>query len=69
MTDQLKQALPDRKIIDRDMINNVRICTRKKRLELNSANIDIDPKYFDPTYITRQKDTADKYSKDKHLLQ
>ena len=42
------------------MINNVRIRARKKKLELDSVNIILDPKYFN---------TADNYSKGKYLLQ
>ena len=65
MIELLHKVLPDRKIIDRHMINNVRIRARKNRLELDYANIDIDPKYFDTTYITSYQDTADNYSKGK----
>ena len=50
------------------MINNVRIRVRKKKLELDSANIEIDPKHFDPKFITSYKDTAFNYTKGKYLL-
>ena len=55
MTELLKRTLPDKKIIDRHMINNVRIRARKKKLELDSVNIEIDPKHFDPKFITSYK--------------
>ena len=41
------------------MINNVRICARKKKLELENADIEIDPKYFDSSFITTYQDTSD----------
>ena len=51
------------------MINNIRNRARKKKLELNYANIEIGPKYFDTTSITPYQDTADNYSKGKYILQ
>ena len=48
----LQRVFSDRDIIDRHMINNVRIHTRKKSLELDYANIDLDSKYVDTTNIT-----------------
>ena len=39
MTELLQKTLPDKKDVDRYRINNVRIRVRKKRLELDSANI------------------------------
>ena len=46
MTELLQKVLPDKKDVDMCMINNVRICIRKKNLELDSANIQIDPKHL-----------------------
>ena len=46
MTELLQKVLPDKKDVYRCMINNVRICIRKKNLELDSANIQIDPKHL-----------------------
>ena len=46
------------------MINNVRISARKKKLEMDSANIEIDPKHFDPTFITSYVYIANKYSQE-----
>ena len=40
-------------------INNVRICARKKRLELHSANIEIDHKRVNPNFITSYREAAD----------
>ena len=62
MTELLKRVLPDKKIIDRYMINNVRIYVRKKKLELDYANIDIDPLKIDTTYSTLYQNTASNYS-------
>ena len=67
MTELLHKVLSDRKIIDRHMINSVRIRARKKRLELDYANIDIDPKQFGTTYITSYQDTAGNYYKGKFI--
>lgn len=49
------------------MINNVRISARKKRLELDSANIDIDPKHFDTSFIDEYNGTVDNYSEGKYV--
>ena len=65
MTELLQKALPDRKDIDRRMINNVRIRALKKRLELDSANIQTDPNHFDPSFINSYMDTADNYTQGK----
>ena len=55
MIDLLKKALSDRNNIDRHMINNVTVRARKKKIELDSAHIEIDPRYFDPKFITSYK--------------
>ena len=68
MAELLHTALPNRKIIDRYMINNSRIRTRERKLELDYANIDIDHKYFDTSYITSYQDTADNHSKGKYIF-
>ena len=52
MLDLLHKSSPDRKNIGRHMINNVKIYTRKKKLELDYTNIAIGPKLFDSTFIT-----------------
>ena len=51
--------------IDRHMINNVRIRARKKKLELDDSNIEIDPNYFDTSFISTYRDTSDNFTKDK----
>ena len=68
MTELLQRTLPGRKDIDRHMINNVRIRTHKKSLELDSANIQIDSKHFDLSFINLYKDTTGNYTQDKYLL-
>ena len=62
MTELLQKALPDRKDIDRRMINNVRIRALKKRLQFDSANIQTDPNHFDSSFINSYMDTADNYT-------
>ena len=51
MTNLLQKALPERKDVDRHMINNVRIRARREKLDLDSKSIQIDPKHFDTTFI------------------
>ena len=50
MIELLHNALSDGNIIDTNMINNVRIRTRKKKLELDYANIDMDHKVWHYIY-------------------
>jgi len=47
------------------MINNVRLRTRRKKLELDSQNIQIDPKHFDSMFIISYVDSADNYTQGK----
>ena len=62
MTNLLKKAPPERKDVDRHMINNVRIRVRRKKLDLDSKSIEIDPKHFDTTFIKLYVDTNDNYT-------
>ena len=41
----LSKVLPERKFIDRHMINNSRIRARQRKRELLNANIEIHPKH------------------------
>ena len=65
MTNLLQQILPERKDVDRHMINNVRIRVQRKKLDLDSKSIQIDPKYFDTTFIKSYVDTDDSYMQGK----
>ena len=56
--ESLQKTLSLRKFIDRYMMNNIRSRTRKKKLELEYANIDINSKYFETTNITTYQDAA-----------
>ena len=58
----LSKVLPDRKFIDRYMINNVRIRARQRKRELENTNIEIHPKYFDTSFIATYKDTSGNYT-------
>ena len=42
----LSKVLPERKFIDRHMINTVRIRARQRKRESLNANIEIYPKHF-----------------------
>ena len=50
------------------MINNVRIRARKKRLNLENADIEIDPKHVDTSFITTYRDTSDNHIEGKFLI-
>ena len=62
MSELLQNVLLEEKDVYSQMINNVRIRAWKKKLELDSANIEIDPKHFDSTLITSYIDTTDNYT-------
>ena len=65
MTILLQKALPERKDVDRHMINNVRIRARRRKLELDSKSIRIDPKHFDSSFIKSYVSSADNYTEGK----
>ena len=48
--DLLFKVLPDKKIIDRHIINNVRIRARQRKRELENSNIEMHPKHFDTSF-------------------
>ena len=58
----LSKVLPDRKFIDRYMINNVRIRARQRKRELENTNIEIHPKHIDTSFIEAYKDTSGNYT-------
>ena len=62
MIELLQKTLPERKDVDIYMINNVRLRARRKKLELDSYNIQLDPKHFDSTFINSYVDTANNYT-------
>ena len=39
----------------------------KKRVELEIADIEIDPKHFDTSFITSYRDTSDNYTEGKYF--
>ena len=65
MTTLLQKELPERKDIDSHMINNVRIRTCKRKLQLDYKSIRIDPKHFDPSFIKSYVSTTDKNTEGK----
>ena len=64
----LFKATPERKLIDRHMINNVRIRARQKKLQLENTNIEIDPKHFDTSFISTYRHISDNYTEGKFLI-
>ena len=65
MTELLQKTLPGGKDVNRHVINNVRLRTRRKKSELDSKNIQIDPKHFDSTFLNSFVDTANNYTQGK----
>ena len=63
----LSKVLSARKIIDRHMINNVRIRARQRKRELLNTNIEIHPKHFDTSFIETYKDTSDNYTEGMYI--
>ena len=61
----LSKVMSERKFIHRHMINNVRIRSRKRKLELENADIETYPKYFGSSFITTYRDTSDNYTEGK----
>ena len=64
----LSKALPDRKFIDRHIINNVRIRARQRKRELEKSNIEIHPKHFDTSFIETYKDISDDYTEGMYMF-
>ena len=64
----LFKVMPDRKFIDRHIINNVRIRDRQKKIALENSNIEIHPKHFDTSFIETYKDTSDNYTEGIHMF-
>ena len=50
------------------MINNVRIRARKKKLGLETVDIEINSKDFDTSFITTYRGTSDNDTDDKSLI-
>ena len=65
VTNLLQKALPGIKNVDRHMINNVLIRARRRKLELDSNSIRIDPKHFDSSFIKSYASTVDDYTEGK----
>ena len=62
MINLLQKALPERKSVDRHIMNNIRIRAGRKKLDLDCKSIQIDPKHFDTTFIKSYVHTDDKYT-------
>ena len=60
--------MPEKNVFDKKMINDIRIRVQKQCLEVEAADIEINPKHFDASFITMYKDTSYNYTEDKKLL-
>ena len=65
MIELLQKVLPGKKDVNIHIIRNVRLRARREKLELDSKNIQIDPKHFDSTFINSYVDTVDNYTQGK----
>ena len=61
----LKNFLPSRKSINRNMINNIRLRTLKTRNEMEYLNITIEPCHFNTPFLTEYRDNSNNYSEGK----
>ena len=64
----LSKMMPERKFIDRHMINNVRIRDRQRKRELVNANIESYSKHVDTSFIETYKDTSDNYTEGMYMF-
>ena len=64
MIELLKHLLPFIKFIDQHLIKNVRLRTLKTKNEKDNLNIQIEPCYFDTSFIAEYKENSDNYSVD-----
>ena len=62
ITELLKKYFTKRKSIDRHMINNDRLRMKLEKRILDSKNVVIDKKKFDPSFIRNYKDTNAAYT-------
>ena len=67
MIELLKRHYLVVKNINRKMINTILTHTRNKTLKYDSANTNIDPKYFNTSFFTVNTYTTDNYSKNKYF--
>ena len=58
----LSKVMPERKFIDRHIINNVRIRVRQRKRKVVNANIVTHPKHLDTSFIEIFKDTSNNYT-------
>ena len=63
MVEIVRKALPERKDVDRHMVYNFRLKARRRKLELDTGNIEISAHHFDPSFIKNYKSNSDNYSK------
>ena len=59
----LRKTLPERKDVDRHIVYNIRLRDRRRKLELEAANIEVLANHFDASCINDYKSDSDNYSK------
>ena len=64
----LSKVLPERKVIDMHMINNIRIRARQRKRELLNANVESHPKHFGTSCIVTYKDIYNNYTKGMYIF-
>ena len=70
MVEVLRKNLPKRKDVYRHMVYNVRLRTRRRKLELEADNAEVLAYHFDISSIKDYKSNSDNYSKSElfHLV-
>ena len=54
--------------MDRHMVYNVRLRARRRKLELEAANVEVLANYFDVSFIKDYKSNSDNYFKGMFLI-
>ena len=63
MAELLRKTLSERKHVDYHISYNVRLRACRRKSELESANIEIETKHFDESFIKDYRTISDNYSK------
>ena len=63
MVEVLRKTLPKRKDVDRHTVYNVKLRTRRRKLELEADNAEVLAYHFDTSSIKDYKSNSDNYSK------
>ena len=68
MVEILRKALPERKVVDRHMVYNIRLRARSRKFDLETANVEVLANHFDASFINDYKSNSDIFSKGMFVL-